>query len=37
MIIKIEIICIHKKDTVQVMADNKQQSPNLKKTYLAVN
>ena len=38
------IICIHKKDTPQALADNKQQSPNLglpvqsyKTTYLAEN
>ena len=27
----IMIICIHKKDTLQMMAKNKQQSPNLSK------
>ena len=25
----IMIICIHKKDTLQILVDNKQQSPNL--------
>ena len=30
MTILIMIICIHKKGTEQIMADNKQQSPNLR-------
>ena len=44
IVIMTMIICIHKKDTLQIMAINKQQSPNLgppvenyKKMYLTDN